>query len=109
MQDLNVEMTSLRETMNNAIDQAVRIGKELARIECEYSVVRAKKMLILRDSGMPVTLITNVVKGDKEVAELRLERDTQEVLYKLANERIMGTKLEIKVVSDEMNNIRRGV
>lgn len=109
MQELNSEMVRLRQEMNLAIKLASQRGKELAEAEREYRVALAKDMLIKRDKKVPVTIINDLSRGDETVAELKFERDTLEVLYKSANEKILTTKLEIRVVENEMANIRRGV
>ena len=109
MQDLNLEMIRLRKELTNSINISRRRGEELAENEKNYRIELAKEMLKERANKTPVTIINDLARGKEEIALLKFERDKTEALYKSANERIQATKLEIRVVEGEMQNMRRGV
>ncbi|MBU5424993.1 hypothetical protein KQI41_01105 [Tissierella pigra] len=109
MQDLNIEMNKLRNELNLAIEFAKKRGQELAKAERDYRIALAKKILIERDNKVPVTIISDICRGDTEIAELKFNRDALEVLYKSAGERINATKLEIRIVEGQMESMRKGV
>lgn len=109
MQDLYREMNKLREELNLAIEFAKKRGQDLSKAERDYRVALAKKILIERDNKVPVTIISDICRGDAEIADLKFNRDTQEVLYKSAGERINATKLEIRIVEGQMDSLRKGV
>ena len=52
---------------------------------------------------MPITLIDKVIYGQKEVAELRFKRDSAEVMYQVALEKINVTKLQIKILQNQVD------
>lgn len=98
-----VTMKRLTARMNGLLDEFERLGIAAAEAEYTYKCAEAKKTLILRDEGYPATLIQNLVKGDDAVAKLRLARDTAEVRYRGAQERINAVKKEIVILADEIN------
>ncbi len=109
MQDLYRDMTNLRTELNKAIKLAVDRGKELAAAERDYRIALAKEILIQRDSKVPVTIISDICRGKEEIADLKFKRETLEVLYKSAGERINATKLEIRIVEGQMDATRKGI
>lgn len=109
MQDLYNEIQKLRNELNLAIEFAKKRGQDLAKAERDYRVALSQKILIERDNKVPVTIISDICRGDKEIADFKFNRDTQEVLYKSAGERINATKLEIRIVESQMESMRKGV
>ena len=109
MQDLYNDMQNLRNELNSAIKLAVDRGKELAVAERDYRIALAKQILIERDNKVPVTIISDICRGKEDIADLKFKRETLEVLYKSAGERINATKLEIRIVEGQMDSMRKGV
>ena len=62
----------------------------------------AKKMVQEREKGTPVTIISDICKGDTEIARLRFERDCSEVVYKSAMEAIQSIKLQIRILDAQI-------
>ena len=77
MQDLYNEIQKLRNELNLAIEFAKKRGQDLAKAERDYRVALSQKILIERDNKVPVTIISDICRGDKEIADLKLNRDTQ--------------------------------
>ncbi len=109
MQDLYIEMQNKRKELNRAIKEAREWGEGMAEAERKYRIALAKEMLIQRDKKVPVTIISDICRGKKNIAELKFNRDTAEILYKSANERIQATKLELRIIENQMEAERRGV
>ena len=63
-----------------------------------FTVGLAKKVLIERAGGQPVTIISDICRGNAEIADLRFKRDVAEVDYKAAQEAINSYKLQIKIL-----------
>jgi hypothetical protein len=61
-----------------------------------------KKILEERAKGTPVTIISDVCRGDPEVAKLRLERDIAKTVYESAQEAINGYKLQIRILDAQV-------
>ena len=51
---------------------------------------------------MPVTLIQQTVYGIPEVAEKRFTRDVSEAVYKANQEAINSIKLQIRIISNQI-------
>ena len=81
MQDLINELNHHRQSLNYAIKELGVRGQAKAKAERDYRVALAKKMLELRAEGTPVTIISDLCRGDEEIARLKMERDIAESLY----------------------------
>lgn len=92
IKELNVSIKKLRET-----------GTTYAESEKEYKIAVNKKALELRENGVPVTLIQTVIYGYPEIAKLRFERDVAEVIYNANQEAIQSTKLQIRVLENQIS------
>ena len=63
-------------------------GEASAEAEREYRIAKTKAILNLREKGYPTTLIPELVKGLKDVADLDFQRNIAEVVYKANQEAI---------------------
>ena len=109
MQDLIIELQDLRKTLNLAIEVLKERGYKKAQAEQNYRVALAKEILTNRDKGVPVTIISDICRGNEEIAKLKLERDIAETLYDTAQQKIYSTKLELQIVENQLNAERKGV
>lgn len=92
IKELNISIKKLRET-----------GTEYAEAERDYKITLRNEALKLRaEKGMPVTLIQQVVYGVPEVAEKRFKRDVKEAIYQANQEAINSTKLQIRVIENQL-------
>jgi hypothetical protein len=108
MQDLMIEMRDLRNTLSTAISELKRRGRDKAKAEQEYRVALAKEILIQRDAGMPVTIISDICRGKAEIAKLKFERDFAETLYETCLQKIYQCKIEMGIIEEQMKAERRG-
>lgn len=93
-QDLYLDLQSLLRRLDAALNELPRRGRSFASAEHDYRVAMAQKILVLRDQKIPVTIIGDLVRGDREIARLRLERDICETVYEAAQETIRVWKLQ---------------
>lgn len=92
IQELNLSIKSLRKT-----------GTEFAEAERDYKITLREEALKLRaEKGMPVTLIQQVIYGVPVVAQKRFERDIKEAIYQANQEAINSTKLQIRVIENQL-------
>lgn len=77
-------------------------GRTFAQAEHDYRVALSKRILEHRAEGMPVTIISDVCRGEPEIAKLRLERDIAETVYKSALEAIQSYKLQIRILDAQV-------
>ena len=78
-------------------------GRAAAEAEQAYRVALAKKILELREQSYPATLIGDLARGDKEVAQLKFERDCSEVVYDNAKEAVNVYKRQIDVLREQID------
>lgn len=101
--DLFSEIQELTKKLSTSINQMAKYGKELAEAESDYKVTLRQEALKLRnDNKMAVTLINQIVYGEKNVAEKRLKRDIAETMYKTTQEYINTLKLRIRVLESQL-------
>lgn len=92
IQDLNVSVKKLRHT-----------GEDYAKAYTEYRMALAKELLRLKDEGMPVTIAYDIARGNKEVAHLKFQEIAKESIYSANKEAINSTKLQIKIIQEQIN------
>lgn len=110
-QDLWNEISTLRAVLTEEITVLKARGKKKAQCEAEYRKSLAIKMLKERtkDNPTPVTILSDICRGDKEIAALKLERDIAETLYEVCQQAIYKTKIEIGVLDRQMQAERKGL
>lgn len=100
--DLINELQNLTKQLSNSLRQLRTNGIKLAEAEKEYKIAVNKKALLLRSEDMPVTLINQVIYGYEDIAQLRFLRDSADVVYKANLESINSTKLQIRVIENQL-------
>ena len=71
-----------RQLLQEASSQIKVRGEALATAEKEYRTALADKLMFLREQKVQATLMDNLAKGDKAIAELRHARDIANARYK---------------------------
>lgn len=100
--DLYTELQDKRRDLNTCIRKLRETGSALAEAERAYKVMLRAESLVLRDEGMPVTLIQLTVYGIESVAKLREERDKAEVIYKANQDAVNAIKLELRLIEAQI-------
>lgn len=100
--DLINELGAKSALLDKAITQLGIRGKIYAQAERDYRVALSKEILLARDKGMPVTIVSDVCRGKAEIAKLRFEKDVAEVSYSAAKEAINGYKLQIRILDAQI-------
>lgn len=100
--DLIGEIGQKTRLLDTAIKELGVRGRAYAQAERDYRVAMAKKILLERENGTPVTIISDICRGNPEIAKLRFERDCAEVVYKSAMEAINGYKLQIRILDAQV-------
>lgn len=101
-QDLMIRMTDLQRRLDACLGEFGKWGKNRAKAEYDYKVAAAQEILKQREAKIPVTILSDVVKGDKEVAKKRLDRDIADTMYEAAREHINAIKLEMRIIQDQI-------
>lgn len=100
---------SLYQELQNKVgllDVAVREirarGTAYSQAERDYRVALRKAVLDERGKGTPVTIISDVCRGREDIAQLRLERDCAETLYRSALEALNVYKLQARLIENQI-------
>lgn len=96
--DLITELENLSQELDQALSEQEKRGVDLAEKEASYQIILRQKALIEKASGTPVTFISQFIRGDKEIAEKRRERDIAEALYQTSKDKVVGIRLKLKIV-----------
>lgn len=96
--ELQVE---LNKKLNSTMVLYRERGNTLAESERDYRVALAKKILLLRDDKIPVTIINDLARGDEVVAELKFKRDVAQTLYDSVTQAIFTLRLQLKIARSE--------
>lgn len=73
------------------------LGVKKAQAEHDYKVALRKEILKLRVvDKQPATLVSDLARGNEEIAKLRLERDIAEMDYSVCLEAMRNLRLELE-------------
>ena len=100
--DLAVTMQEKLAELEKGPDEMLSSGIALANAEREYKTLLASKTIELKDRGYSVSMIDKLILGVAEIAEARYKRDIAETIYEASKERINCTKLEIRVLENQI-------
>lgn len=102
-----MELWEELEQKNRQLDQALKTlrqnGIALAEAERNYKEAVSKEVLRLKDEGMAVTLINQIIYGMPSISTLRFERDCASVLYNANQEAINVKKLQIRLIEAQIS------
>lgn len=100
--DLYNDINDLINKLNISIKSLANNGRALSQAEYDYKICLRQEALKLRDEGMPVTLIGQIIYGVPEIARKRFERDVAETYYNTNQEQINALKLQIRVLENQL-------
>lgn len=101
--DLVNELLSKTEKLDVSLKKLRETGTALAQAEREYKIVLRQEALKLRaEESMAVTLISKIIYGVPEVADLRFKRDIAETVYKANLEAINTLKLQLRIMEAQI-------
>lgn len=105
-QQIIEQMENARQALTRGNTQLKTLAINKAEAERNYRIRKAQEILKLRAEKYPVTIIQDVVKGDKEVAELRLKRDIAESDYYTCISAIENLRLDIEILRSKLTWLR---
>ena len=97
-----IHQQEIADKLNTTTSLYRKRGIDYAQAERDYRVALAKKILLLRDAKVPVTIINDLARGDEEVAEKKFERDCAEALYESVQQAIFTLRLQLKIARQEV-------
>lgn len=100
--DLVVELQNLQKNLDISIRQLRKSGEDYARAYTDYRIALAKELLQLKNEGYAITLAGDIARGKPEIAKLKFREISTEAIYKANLESINALKLEIKIMSNQI-------
>jgi hypothetical protein len=101
--DLISEVLDKSKILDKAIGGLGSRGRDYAELERDYRMALNKKIIEERAKGTPVTIMSDICRGDAVVADLKFKRDCAEVMYKSCLEGINVLKLQVKVLESQID------
>lgn len=95
------DLQDLSNELNKALGTMAYYGAEYSKADYKYRLKVRQSMLRLRDEGIPVTIIRELVLG--EVAEERQNMNIAEAYYKTAQEKIQAIKLQMRLLDNQIS------
>jgi len=92
------------ETLKNgekSLSEYKRWVKEYAKREHAYRVALSKRLLERRVEGYPVTILSDLVRGEEDIAKLKYERDIAEGLKNSAEKGTDFYKLYARLIDSQ--------
>ena len=70
--DLMNELWQKSKMLDSAISELKSRGRSYAQAEMDYRTELQKKILLERDKGTPVTIISDICRGDRSIAKAQV-------------------------------------
>lgn len=101
--DLYNELNNLISKLDVSVKSLRKTGSEYAKAYTDYRVALAKELMILKEEGYAITLAGDIARGKPEIAKLKFKEISTEAIYKANQEAINSTKLQIKIIQEQLN------
>ena len=93
LMQLTEQMIKTSQRIDKATKEIHKMARKKAETEFEYRKALGKQITTLKADNMPVTLVADVARAN--VAELKLERDLADGLYKSSIESLRALQSEL--------------
>ena len=110
MQELVITLGTTRKQLNECLLFYKHSGRQLAQAEMDYKIAYRKEFLRLHEiDKVAWTACDGLSRGDEVVAKLRFERDLRKSDYACCYEKILQLKIELRIIENEIDAIRKGI
>lgn len=92
---MHKRVISLNQELTEIIDELQPLAEKMCEKEKEYKIMLSQEVLKLRNEGLAVSLIKDVVAGLKGVAEAKFQRDFTKELFVITKEKLKGKIINI--------------
>ena len=101
--DLFTELMDKLREMERETELMKASGRQLAIAERDYRIALAKKTVELRTGGMPATLTPDLARGEKAVADLRMQRDLAKTDWEVSRQRLFVLSQDCKIIDAQLS------
>lgn len=95
------EIEETMDCLDSLIEESRQAGLEYARDKAAYYSAKARAVYDLKQDGMPATVISMVVKGDRTVNSAMHNMDVSEVAYRNSMEAINVMKKRLDTLREQ--------
>lgn len=100
--DLFNELQSKILILNNKIKELKSYGLDRASAEQNYKIALAQFLAQEIANGKKVTVLSDLARGQKDIAQLRFYRDSKQIIYDATLESIFALKTEIRILETQL-------
>lgn len=100
--DLVNELNEKSKLLDIQINTLAKNGSEYAKAYTQYRIALAKELIKLKDEGYAISLAGDIARGKIEIARLKFNEISKEAIYKANLESINATKLQIKILENQI-------
>lgn len=101
--DLLQELWEINGLLTKALEQFKERGREYAKAQRDYRVLLRKTILKLRTEGTPTTILSDLARGDENVAAAKEQETIAKTLLESCQEAINVYKIQLKVLQEQIN------
>ena len=101
--DLTIEIEQKTKELEISIKQLRKSGEAYAKAYTDYRIALATELIKLKDEGYAITLAGDIARGKRSIAELKFKEITTEAVYKANLEAIAATKLQLRLLENQLN------
>lgn len=101
--DLFNKIQDLQKQLDVAVKQLRHTGSEYATAYTEYRIALAQELVKLRNDNIPVTICSDLARGNRDVAKKKFNEISTEAIYKANQESINSIKLQIKIIQEQLD------
>ena len=100
--DLYNQILDLSRKLDATLHTIPKVARDYAKAQSTYRIMLREKVLKLEAEGRPVTNLQIIARGDKQVAAAKAREIMTEALYKATLERINVQKVQIRILSEQL-------
>lgn len=100
--DLITELDKKSKALDTSVKQLRKSAYDYAKARHDYRVAIATETLKMRDAGMKVTVISDVVRGMPSIAKLGMDEIVTKAIYEANIESIQAIKLQIRLLDAQL-------
>lgn len=101
--DLYNELNKKLEYLDIQIKKLPETGREYAKAYTNYRILLAEELVKLKNEGYAITLAGDIARGRTEIAQAKFKEISAEAIYKANLESINATKLQLKIIQEQLN------
>ena len=101
--DLLQELWKVNELLTKALEQFKTRGQEYAKAQRDYRVMLRQTILKLRADGTPTTILSDLARGDDDVAAAKEQEIISKTLLESCQEAINVYKIQLKLLQEQIN------